>query len=103
MATPSSRALFLRNAAQLLTLTGPPVPRRASALGELGIIPEGALLTNGATIACIGRTSEIQGEARQLNAQDVDCRGRIVMPGFVDCHTHAIFAGSRTEDYEQRI
>ena len=98
-----SRPLFFRNAAQLLTLAGPPIPRRGAALGELGIIPDGALLTVGAKIVGVGTTAELEGEARRLRARAIDCRGRVVMPGFLDSHTHLVFAGSRVEDYEQRI
>lgn len=97
------RPLFFRNAAQLLTLAGPPVPRRRAGLSELGIIKDGAVLTRGSKISCVGATTELEGEARRLRAQAIDCRGRVVMPGFVDCHTHLVFSGSRVEDYEQRI
>ena len=97
------RPLFFRNAAQLLTLSGPPIPRRGTALGELGVIRDGAVLTVGSKISRVGATTELEEEARRLRAQAIDCRGRVVMPGFVDCHTHLVFAGSRVEDYEQRI
>lgn len=99
----ASRPLFFRNAAQLLTLAGLPVPRRGTALGELGIIRDGAVLTIGSKIARVGTTAELEAEARRLKAHAIDCRGCVVMPGFVDCHTHLVFAGSRVEDYEQRI
>ncbi|HUU13603.1 MAG TPA: imidazolonepropionase [Terriglobia bacterium] len=97
------QALFFRNAAQLLTLAGPPIPRRGAALDELGIIGNGAVLTQGAKILRVGATRQLESEARRLRALDVDCRGRVVMPGFVDSHTHLIFAGSRVEDFERRI
>lgn len=96
-------SLFFRNARQLLTLAGPPAPRRGRDLGELGIIEDGAVLTKGATIHCVGRTRDLVAEARSLNAKVIDCRGRVVMPGFVDCHTHLVFAGHRLEDYELRL
>jgi len=95
--------LFFRNAAQLLTLAGPPVPRRGAALGELGIIPRGGLLTQGETILRVGPTRSLEREALRLRAEAIDCRGRVVMPGFVDSHTHLIFAGSRVNDYELRL
>ncbi len=98
-----SRPLFFRNATQLLTLAGPPVPRRGAALGELGIIRDGAVLTLRSKILRVGPTGELEAEARRWRAQVIDCRGRLVMPGFVDCHTHLVFAGSRVDDYEQRI
>lgn len=97
------RPLFFRQAEQLLTLAGPPVPRRGRALWEPGLIPGGGVLTQGAEIVRIGTTPEIEGEARRLKAEVIDCRGRVVMPGFVDSHTHLVFAGSRVEDYEKRL
>lgn len=103
MPPPDSRPLFLRNAEQLLTLSGPPVPRRGPELGELGVIRDGAVLTSGSKIILAGRTRELEAEARRLKARPIDCRGRVVMPGFVDSHTHLVFAGSRVEDFEQRV
>ena len=99
----SPPSLFLRNAAQLLTLAEPPVPRRGAALGELGIIPHGGVLTEGETILRVGPTRSLEREALRLRAEAIDCRGRVVMPGFVDSHTHLIFAGSRVNDYELRL
>jgi imidazolonepropionase len=98
-----SRPLFFRNATQLLTLAGPPVPRRGAALGELGVIRDGAVLTLGSKILRVAPTRELEAEAHRWRAQVIDCRGRLVMPGFVDCHTHLVFASSRVDDYEQRI
>jgi imidazolonepropionase len=112
MANPMARAaakasappnLFFRNARQLLTLAGQAVPRRGRDLSELGIIEDGAVLTHGAMIQRVGRTRDLEAEARRLKAKGVDCKGRVVMPGFVDCHTHLVFAGHRVEDYELRL
>jgi imidazolonepropionase len=102
--TPSQpRAFFLHSAAQLLTLAGPAVPRRGRTLSELGIIREGALLAWRGKILRVGKTRDLASEARRLKAESVDCRGRVVMPGFVDSHTHLVFAGNRVEDYERRV
>src|ERR1035437_5231138 len=99
----SPPTLFFRNATQLLTLSGGPAPRRGAALGELGIIPRGGLLTQGETIPRAGTTRSLEREALRLRAEAIDCRGRVVMPGFVDSHTHLIFAGSRVNEYELRL
>jgi imidazolonepropionase len=96
-------ALFFRDAEQLLTLSGRPVPRRGPDLGELGVVRGGALLAVNGEIAAVGRARELESAARQLKAQVIDCSGRVVMPGFIDSHTHLVFAGSRVEDYVRRL
>ena len=100
---PNPAALFFRDAEQLLTLAGRPVPRRGRDLAELGIVPGGALLAVNGEIAAVGRARDLESAACQLKAQTIDCRGRVVMPGFVDSHTHLVFVGSRVEDYVQRL
>lgn len=102
MSLPRARPLFFRNASQLLTLAGPPGPRRGAALGKPAIIQNGAVLTSGDKILRVGRTRELESEARRLKAEVIECRGRVVLPGFVDSHTHLVFAGSRVEDFERR-
>jgi imidazolonepropionase len=99
--TPGS--VFYRHAEQLLTLAGPPGPRRGNALSKLGIITQGGVLTHGATILEVGQTRALEAKARRLKAEAIDCRGSVVMPGFVDSHTHLVFAGSRVGDYEERL
>jgi imidazolonepropionase len=96
-------SLFFRHVEQLLTLAGPPAPRRGKALSQLGIIVDGAILTQGTSIVRVGPTRSLEAEARRLKAEAVDCRGSVVMPGFVDSHTHLVFAGSRVGDYEKRL
>lgn len=96
-------ALFFRDAEQLLTLAGPPAPRRGRDLEELGIVPGGSVLVSNGRIAAVGRAGDLQSEVRRLRARTVDCRGRVVMPGFVDSHTHLVFAGSRLDDYVHRL
>lgn len=98
-----NQRLFFRDASQLLTLAGPPVPRRGTDSRELGIIHDGAVLTQGERILAVGATAGLAREARRLRAISIDCRGRVVMPGFVDSHTHLLFAGNRVEDFERRL
>jgi imidazolonepropionase len=95
--------LLFRQPEQILTLAGAPAPRRGKDLGELGIVPRGSVLTGYGKILQVGTTTDLDAEARRLKARVIDCRGRVVMPGFVDSHTHLIFAGSRVEDYEVRL
>jgi len=95
--------LFLHDASQLLTLAGLPAPRRGPALGVLQLIEDGAVLTQGQQILRVGRTRELEKDARKLRARFLDCSGQVVMPGFVDSHTHLVFAGSRVEDFALRV
>jgi imidazolonepropionase len=102
MARSTPSRWFFRNAAQLITLGGGPVPRRGKAFGELAIIRRGGLLTEGETILRTGPARSLEREALRVGAEAIDCRGRVVMPGFVDSHTHLVFFGSRVNDYELR-
>jgi imidazolonepropionase len=84
-------------------LSGAEVPRRRATLAVLGTIHDGAVLAKGPEILRVGKTADLEADARRLRAEAIDCCGRVVMPGFVDSHTHLIFAGNRVEDFEQRI
>ena len=96
-----SDELLITNAAQLVTLAGPARPRMGAELGELAIIREGALLARGDTIVAVGASSEVAPLASPA-AERLDAGGRVVMPGFVDAHTHPVFAGTREDEYEMR-
>ena len=93
-------SLAVLHASQLVTLTGPQRPRAGNELSELGIIRDGGMLIRGGKIEHIGLSDEI--EKNVGDAEIVDARGRVVMPGFVDAHTHLVFAGNRLEDFERR-
>jgi len=86
----------------LLTLHGP-VPRRDRALAEPGIIRDAAVLVRDGLIAAVGRRRDIVrlGEVRRAKKLELD--GGVVLPGFVDSHTHLIFPASRADEYEKRI
>ncbi len=97
---------MLLNATQLLTLRGA-APRRGRALGELGIVNDGAVLCVGGKIVAVGTTRELLRhpwlKKNRKQVREVDCRGKVVLPGFVDSHTHPVFAGPRLVDFEKRI
>jgi imidazolonepropionase len=93
---------LITGCSQLLTLRGP-VPRRGKALSELGIIRDGAILIHEDRIAAIGPRRRIEKMPKSRRAENLDLKGRVVLPGFVDSHTHLIFPASRAEEYEQRI
>ena len=93
-------SLAILHASQLITLAGPHRARSGKELGDLGIIPDGGLLADG-KITHVGRTPEIE-KLCQRDTEVVDARGCLVLPGFVDAHTHLVFAGDRLEDFESR-
>lgn len=95
------RSLAILHASQLITLAGPPRPRRGKELAELGIIPNGGLLVADGKIAQVGMTAEIEKLSRH-DTEIVDASDCVVLPGFVDAHTHLVFAGNRLEDFEAR-
>ena len=83
-------ALLIRSARQLITLRGPGGPRRGTALNQLGIIEDGSLLIVDGAIREVGPTRRIENLAAARNAQEIVAAGRVVMPAFVDSHTHLI-------------
>jgi imidazolonepropionase len=95
-------SLLITGASQLLTLRGVG-PRRGDSLSNLGIIKEGALLVRGGAIEEIGTRAEIEALPEARSAEKLEVGGRVVLPGFVDSHTHLIHAASRAEEYEMKI
>jgi imidazolonepropionase len=93
---------LISGCSQILTLRGP-VPRRGRALGQLEIIRDGAILVHQDRIAAVGTKRRIERLPRARRAEKLDLGGRVVLPGFVDSHTHLIFPFSRAAEYEQRI
>jgi imidazolonepropionase len=69
-------------------------------LSELAIIWDGGMLITGGKIDCVGPSAEIEKKSR--GAEIVDAGGRVVLPGFVDAHTHLVFVGNRIDDFERR-
>jgi imidazolonepropionase len=94
--------ILITGCSQLLTLRGA-APRRGRALRELGIIRDGALLLQDGMILAAGPRRAIEKRREARRAKKIDVGGRVVMPGFVDSHTHLVFAESRAAEYEQRI
>ncbi|MFZ0395175.1 MAG: imidazolonepropionase [Terracidiphilus sp.] len=94
--------LAVVNIGQLVTLGGPARPRTGVELRELGIVENAALLIEDGRIAAVGRDVEIR-ERIPAGTTRIDAQGRCVTPGFVDAHTHLVFAGNRADEFEQRI
>jgi len=84
---------------ELMTLAGPARPRTGAELRDLRIIRDGAMLIHDGRIERVGPRREI---AIDTDAEIVDAGGRVVMPGFIDAHTHPVFAGNRADEFEMR-
>jgi imidazolonepropionase len=91
--------MLIHSAAQLVTLTAQ--PQRGSRMGELNIIPDGAVLIEGESIAAVGPSRELL--ERYPHEERYDAGGRAVIPGLVDPHTHLIWAGNRAAEFEMRL
>jgi imidazolonepropionase len=98
-----SKTILVRGARQLLTLRGPAGPRRGAALRDLGLIEDGAVLIRHGLVQEVGSTRRIENLAPARGALEIDATGRVVMPGFVDSHTHLVSGPPRLDDYEMRI
>ena len=98
-----SGSILVRGARQLLTLHGPVGPRRGLALKELSIIRDGALLIEDGRIVEVGPSRRVENLAQSRKAYEIDATGRVVMPGFVDCHTHLVCGAPWLQDYEARV
>jgi len=96
-----AKSLLITNCKQLVTLAGPARPRVGAELRELSIIRDGAMLVSDGRIDRVGSRQQIESTI-DSNAQVVDAGGRIVLPGFIDAHTHPVFAGTRADEFEER-
>ncbi|MBI2814702.1 MAG: imidazolonepropionase [Opitutae bacterium] len=89
-------SLLIRNA-RILTLATGSRPRRGKELADLGVIPAGEVLIADGKIAAVGP------RVAAADAEVIEAQGRVLLPGFVDCHTHACWAGDRLGEWEQRL
>lgn len=104
-----SAPLLLHSIGQLVTmrLDGYFGPRRGAALGDIGLVEDGALLVSGGQVVAAGTTKELLRDPwlkeNKKHLAELDCSGKVVIPGFVDSHTHPVFAKPRLVDFEKRI
>jgi len=92
--------LLVCNASELLTMRNDG-PKKGAALDRLEIIPKGAVAVDGGRIVAVGPTEDLKGRFRP--AETVDARNRVVLPGFVDPHTHPVFGATREAEFDMRI
>jgi imidazolonepropionase len=102
--------MLLANIGQLLTLQlslGNVGPRQGPDLKKLGIIENGAVLCLGGKVVSVGKTKDALGDPwlrkNRKKVLEIDCAGQVVLPGFVDSHTHPVFVSPRLLGFEKRI
>src|ERR1700693_4561629 len=108
--SPSTRALLLINIGQLLTLrsaSDKSCPRRGVQLSELNIIEDAAVLCLEGKIVSVGKSKDALRDSwlkkNRRKVIEVDCERQVVVPGFVDSHTHPAFVAPRLVDFEKRV
>ncbi|MGZ4256532.1 MAG: imidazolonepropionase [Gaiellaceae bacterium] len=97
---PAGERLLVRDLAQLVTHRGGAAPLRGSELRDVEVVENAYVLAEGGTIVATGRMGELGARAGEL--VELDGRGLSAIPGLVDCHTHACFAGDRVEEFALR-
>jgi imidazolonepropionase len=90
------------NIGQLVTLSGPARPRVGAEMRQLGLVPDAAILIDDGRIVAAGPYAQLLHDIPR-HAEVIDAEGRCVTPGFVDAHTHLVFAGNRAAEFEQRL
>ncbi len=102
-----SQVLLLTNIGQLLTLRSNTFktkgPLRGPELNDVGLVEDAAVLCAEGKIAAAGKQRDVLRAAKGKKPVELDCAGKVVLPGLVDSHTHLIFAAPRLADFEKRI
>jgi imidazolonepropionase len=94
-------SLLIGGASQIVTMRG--LPRRGDQLSNIAILRDGAILVRDGVISTVGPSSKIEKLRESKKAEKLDVGGRVVLPGFVDAHTHLVHAASRAQEYELKI
>ena len=96
-----AESIAILNCSQVVTVAGPTRPRVGPEMRDLSVISSGALVLRGSRIEKVGATAEIE-TLIDNECTVVDAGGRVVLPGFVDAHTHPVFAGTRVDEFDER-
>ena len=99
MSAGGSRRVLVRDLAQLATLSGSASPLRGAALADVDVVEDAFVLCAAGRIEAVGRMRELHADGE---VEEIDGRGLCAIPGLVDCHTHACFAGDRVEEFSLR-
>jgi len=92
---------LLVHSAQVCTVPDRGRPQRGADLGDLGLIPNGAVAIRDGRIVALGKTADLQ--TRVTAAKEIDATGKVITPGFVDPHTHLPWVGERANEFEMRV
>ena len=96
--------LFIQNCGQLLTVAGASQrPKILQGMDDLGIILNGAVAIKAGNFIDVGTAKQLRKKYNKKGVKVIDAMGNVVLPGFVDCHTHAVFGGDRTGEFVQRM
>lgn len=102
--TSSAADLVVLDAAQLVTVgRGATGPRRGGEQSKMEVVEHASMWVSDGRIRAVGPTAEVTGRLDLSAVEVIDARGRIVLPGLIDAHTHALFAGERVAEYAQRL
>jgi len=95
----------IKNCSQIVTCSGPDLePKRGKALSELGILENGTIIVDGDIIRALGTEYSLSKLLSQIPEENIyDAQGRALIPGFVDSHTHVLFAGTRHQEFAMRL
>ena len=93
--------LLIYNARQLVTCASLHRPKRGATMQDVGLLEDGALAIDEGKIVSVGHSQELMG--RYSARTSLDAKGKAVCPGFVDPHTHVVYAGDRVDEFEMRI
>jgi imidazolonepropionase len=93
--------LLVYGATQLATCASANGPKRRGAMANVGLIPDGAVAVADGEIVAVGPTGDVRAEYSARHT--VDASGKVVCPGFVDPHTHVVYAGDRVAEFEMRV
>ncbi len=93
--------LLIHSASQVITCASPNGPKRGTEMLDVGLIADGAVAVDDGRIVAVGSLAELQ--SQYTGRKTIDAGGKVVCPGFVDPHTHVVYAGERIDEFEQRI
>ena len=99
--------LIIKNAAELVTCSGF-AAKKGREMADLKIINDGAVIIKQGVINAVGQSMDIERQLKKTGADQsdfdvIDARGKAVLPGFVDSHTHLVFGGYRAEEFAWRL